>query len=135
MINLVEETNKYIQIGYDELYASAKVAQDIILNYLFKSEYKNNITIKGGVVMSNITNDIRRATIDIDLDLIKIYLNDDNLHEIFSSHKLKGIEIIVDKEEIVDLKHQDYKGKRIPILIRDTFKNEINTKIDIGVHT
>lgn len=37
--------------------------------------------------------------------------------------------------EITKLKHQDYKGKRIPVIIRDTFNNEINTKIDIGVHT
>ena len=135
MINLVEQINKYINEGYNEIYASAKVAQDIILSYLFKSEYKNNVTIKGGVVMYNLTNDKRRATIDIDLDLIKIYLADDNLYKIFTSHKLRGITIIVDIFGITDLKHQDYKGKRIPIIIRDTFNNEISTKIDIGVHT
>lgn len=135
MINLVEKVNKYINDGYNEIYANAKVAQDIILSYLFKSEYKNNITIKGGVVMYNLTNDKRRATIDIDLDLIRIYLADDNLYKIFTSHKLRGIDIIVDTFGITDLKHQDYKGKRIPIIIRDTFNNEISTKIDIGVHT
>ena len=53
MINLVELVNKYIEDGYNEIYANAKVAQDIILSYLFKSEYRNNITIKGGVVMYN----------------------------------------------------------------------------------
>ena len=46
MINLVEQINKYVNEGYNEIYANAKVAQDIILSYLFKSEYKNNITIK-----------------------------------------------------------------------------------------
>ena len=50
MINLVEQVNNYVDDGYNEIYANAKVAQDIILSYLFKSEYKNNITIKGGVV-------------------------------------------------------------------------------------
>lgn len=135
MINLVEQINKYVNEGYNEIYANAKVAQDIILSYLFKSEYKNNVTIKGGVVMCNLTNDKRRATIDIDLDLIRIYLADDNLYKIFTSHKLHGITIIVDTFGITDLKHQDYKGKRIPIIIRDTFNNEISTKIDIGVHT
>ena len=44
MINIKDLTNKYIEDGYDEIYASAKVAQDIILTYLFKSEYKNNIS-------------------------------------------------------------------------------------------
>lgn len=135
MINLVEQANKYVDDGYNEIYANAKVAQDIILSYLFKSKYKNNITIKGGVVMYNLTNDKRRATIDIDLDLIRIYLADDNLYKIFTGHKLRGIDIIVDTFGITDLKHQDYKRKRIPIVIRDTFNNEISTKIDIGVHT
>ena len=135
MINLIELVNKYIEDGYNEIYANAKVAQDIVLSYLFKSEYKNNITIKGGVVMYNITNDKRRATIDIDLDLIRIYLADDNLYKIFTSHKIRGIDLYVNINEITNLKHQDYKGKRIPITIRDTFNNEINAKIDVGVHT
>lgn len=53
----MEQINKYVNEGYNEIYTSAKVAQDIILSYLFKSEYKNNVTIKGGVVMYNLTND------------------------------------------------------------------------------
>lgn len=135
MINLIELVNKYIENGYNEIYANARVAQDIILSYLFKSKYRNNITIKGGVVMYNLTNDKRRATIDIDLDLIRIYLADDNLYKIFTSHKIRGIDLYVNINEITNLKHQDYKGKRIPITIRDTFNNEINAKIDVGVHT
>ena len=105
------------------------------MSYLFKSEYKNNITIKGGVVMHNITNDKRRAIIDIDLDLIRIYWADDNLYKIFTSHKLRGIDLYINMNEITNLKHQDYKEKRISVIIKDTFNNEINTKIDIGVHT
>ena len=135
MINLIELVNKYVEDGYNEIYANAKVAQDIILRYLFKSEYKNHITLKGGVVMYNLTQDKRRATIDIDLDLIRIYLADDNLYKIFTSHKLRGIDFYINVNEITNLKHQDYKGKRIPVIIRDTFNNEINTKIDVGVHT
>ena len=34
MINLVELVNKYIEDEYNEIYANAKVAQDIILSYL-----------------------------------------------------------------------------------------------------
>ena len=74
MINIKNLVNKYIDEGYEEIYANAKVAQDIVLTYLFKSKYKNNVTIKGGIVMYNISNNARRATIDIDLDLIRIYL-------------------------------------------------------------
>lgn len=135
MVNLKTLIDKYINDGYEEIYANAKVAQDIILTYLFKSKYKDNITVKGGVVMYNLSNNIRRATIDIDIDLIKIYLADDNLCNIFTSHKLDGINIVVDKNNITDLRHQDYKGKRIPIIIKDNYSNELNTKIDIGIHT
>lgn len=135
MINILDCVQKYKNEGLQEIYANAKVAQDIILTYLFKSKYRNNLTIKGGIVMYNITNDIRRATIDIDIDLIRIYLADDNLCNIFTSHKLSGIDIIIDKNNITDLKQQDYKGKRTPILIKDNYGNEIVTKIDMGVHT
>ena len=45
MINLVEQINKYVNEGYNDIYANAKAAQVIVLNYLFNSEYKNNITI------------------------------------------------------------------------------------------
>ena len=135
MINLLEQINKYIEEGYNDIYASAKVAQDIILSYLFNSKYKNNITIKGGVVMFNLTNDKRRATIDIDIDLIRVYLENDNLYKIFSGTKLNGIEICVDNLNNTELKHQEYKRKRNPITIKDTFNNEITTKIDVGVHT
>ena len=85
--------------------------------------------------MYNLSNNIRRATIDIDLDLIRIYLADDNLYNIFTSYKMNGIDIIVDKGKIVNLNHQDYKGKRIPLIIRDNFGNEITAKIDVGVNT
>ena len=135
MINIKNLVNKYIDEGYEEIYANAKVAQDIVLTYLFKSKYKNNVTIKGGIVMYNLSNNARRATIDIDLDLIRIYLADDNLYNIFNTHKLNGINIFVDKDKITNLKHQDYKGKRIPITISDNYGNELNTKIDVGVHT
>ena len=121
MINLLDLVNKYIDDEYNEIYANAKAAQDIILRYLFKSNYKNNITLKGGVVMYNLSKNKRRVTIDIDIDLIKIFFNDDNLHKIFTSSKLNGIELNVDVNKITELKHQDYSVKRLPILIKDNY--------------
>lgn len=52
------------------------MCQDIILNKISESDFKNNITIKGGVVMHNISKDVRRATRDLDLDFIKYSLDD-----------------------------------------------------------
>ena len=135
MINLLESINFYIEKGYEDAYASSKVAQDIILSKIAKSNYRNNITVKGGVVMFNITNDRRRATVDIDIDLIRYSLEDESILLLFN--KLNeiddGIEIIVNKK-IKSLKHQDYHGKRINIVLIDSLKNQIETKIDIGVH-
>ena len=56
-------------------------------------------------------------------------------HFLIIHYKLEDINIIVDKSNIIDLKHQDYKGKRIPIIIKDNYNNELNVKVDIGIHT
>ena len=61
-----------IKSGYTRNYAIAKVCQDIIINRIYNSKYSNKITIKGGVVMSHLTQNIRRATIDIDMDFINM---------------------------------------------------------------
>lgn len=135
MINLLESIDFYLKKGYEDAYATSKVAQDIILSKIAKSNYRNNITVKGGVVMFNITNDKRRATVDIDIDLIRYSLEDKSILLLFD--KLNqiddGIKIIVNKK-IKPLKHQDYHGKRVNIVLKDSFGNQIETKIDIGVH-
>jgi len=135
VINLLKCINFYIDKGYEDAYASSKVAQDIILSKIAKSNFRNNITVKGGVVMFNITNDKRRATVDIDIDLIRYSLEDESIILLFN--KLNeiddGIKIIVNKK-IKPQKQQDYQGKRVNIILKDSFKNQIDTKIDIGVH-
>ena len=135
MINLLESIDFYLQKGYEDAYATAKVAQDIILSKIANSNYRNNITVKGGVVMFNITKDKRRATVDIDIDLIRYSLEDKSILLLFD--KLNqiddGVKIIVNKK-IKPLKHQDYQGKRVNIILKDSFRNQIETKIDIGVH-
>lgn len=67
--NLVNE-------GYELIDAQSKVSQDIVLMKINKSNFKNHITIKGGVVMHSISNSIRRATRDLDMDFIKYSLDD-----------------------------------------------------------
>ncbi len=118
MINLLESIDFYLQKGYEDAYATSKVAQDIILSKIAKSNYRNNITVKGGVVMFNITNDKRRSTVDI--DLIRYSLEDKSILLLFD--KLNqiddGIKIIVNKK-IKPLKHQDYHGKRVNIVLKD----------------
>lgn len=71
MIDLERMVSEYLKDGYSELFAEARVCQDIVLKAIAKSPMNRNVTIKGGVVMRSITGDVRRATRDIDFDFIK----------------------------------------------------------------
>lgn len=106
------------QINYNNvqinIYNKERMLIELIRNK--NTIYRNNITVKGGVVMFNITNDKRRATVDI--DLIRYSLEDKSILILFD--KLNqidyGITIIVNKK-IKPLKHQDYHGKRVLIVL------------------
>lgn len=125
----------YIKDGYEQVSALAKVSQDIILLKISKSSLSKNITIKGGVVMHNISKDKRRATRDIDFDFIKYSLDDESIIEFIKKiNKINdGINITINGE-IEKLHHQDYDGKRVNITIIDENEYRIDTKLDIGVH-
>ncbi|MBO5005301.1 MAG: nucleotidyl transferase AbiEii/AbiGii toxin family protein [Clostridia bacterium] len=134
-MDIYEAVNKYIQSGYSEDDAIPKVAQDIILLKIGNSKYSKNITIKGGVVMHNISKDMRRATRDMDIDFIKYSLEDKSIREFIKelNNVDDGIKIkIVGKIE--PLHHQDYDGKRVYIQLTDKNKYSISSKLDIGVH-
>ena len=62
--------------GYRLAAAQAKVAHDAILLAMNKCGFKSHSTIKGGVVMSHITNDIRRTTMDMDIAFIHRSISD-----------------------------------------------------------
>lgn len=134
-MNINELVNNYISQGYEIGDAQSKVCQDIILYKIGKSKYSKNITIKGGVVMHNISKSMRRATRDLDLDFIKYSLDDESIvnfiNELNANDKEFHIEIVGSIEE---LHHQDYNGKRVYILIKDNYNNILETKLDIGVH-
>lgn len=134
-MNIREAIITYQSQGYEYLDAESKVSQDVILLGIEHSRYKNNITIKGGVVMHNISNDIRRATRDLDIDFIKYSLEDESIKNFIISlnNEENGINIEI-MGNITPLHHQDYDGKRVHIKINDNFGNSINTKLDIGVH-
>ena len=78
-MNIYELVNKYVTAGYSEDDAIPKVAQDIVLLKIGNSKYSKNITVKGGVVMHNISKDMRRATRDMDIYFIKYSLEDKSI--------------------------------------------------------
>lgn len=124
----------YCEEGLSRELAAARVCQDIVLKAIAVGPLSRNVTIKGGVVMRSLTNNIRRATRDIDLDFIHYSIEDDAIREFVKRMncipEIK-IEIIGDIEE---LKHQDYHGKSIKVRIADKNGTVVESKIDIGVH-
>jgi len=125
----------YLAEGFSYLDASSRTCQDVILALIAQTPLVKNVTIKGGVVMQHLSGDSRRATQDIDLDFIRYSLSEDSIRTFIT--KLSelsddiGISIL---SAIEELKHQDYKGKRVYLRITDSDGTSIDTKLDIGVH-
>lgn len=112
-MNLLDMIVEAKALGYSDDDARAPVCQDIVLGALSKGSLSRNITIKGGVVMRSITDDIRRTTQDIDIDFIRYSLSNDSISYFLS--KLNCIEgITINKVgDIENLSQQDYSGKRV----------------------
>ena len=133
-MNLREMMEAYYEDGLTRELASARVCQDIILKAISESSLNRNVTIKGGVVMRSITQNNRRATRDIDLDFIHYSIDDDSIrHFVERLDCIDGIKIGIDGE-IKELKHQDYHGKSIELVVSDDTGTVIRSKMDIGVH-
>lgn len=134
-MDIYELVNKYIIAGYSEDDAIPKVAQDIILLKIGDSKYRRNITVKGGVVMHNISKDMRRATRDMDIDFIKYSLEDKSIRNFIK--ELNNVDDDVKIKitgKIESLHHQDYDGKRAYIVLTDRNNYSVSSKLDIGVH-
>lgn len=126
--------DEYAEEGLSRALASSRVCQDIVLKALSIGTLSRNVTIKGGVIMRSLTKNNRRATSDIDLDFIHYSLDDDAIMAFVKKlNCLEGITIEM-SGEIKALKHQDYHGKSIEVVIRDELGNKVKSKIDIGVH-
>lgn len=133
-MNLKAEIGKIKEMGYSEALASARLCQDLILKAISVSDYSSNVTIKGGVVMRNLSRNSRRATQDLDFDFIKYSIEESSVVDFFNNiNVIDGIEFEVDGR-ITELKHLDYKGKRVNLVVSDSFGNELQSKVDIGVH-
>lgn len=121
--------------GYSDDAAYAKIAHDIVLKAVRDSGFHDNLTVKGGVVMSSLTDVARRATMDMDLDFLRYPLANDAIRRFISGmNRVAPCRIrIVGKIET--LRQQEYKGKRVRLSLTDETGFSIETKIDLGVHT
>ena len=133
-MNLRDEVEKIKTEGYSEANAESKLCQDIVLKAIAESGMARNATIKGGVVMRSLSKNARRATQDIDLDFIRYSISDESIRQFVKRLDcIDGLSIAIDGK-ITELNHQDYKGKRITITIKDSNDTVLSLKMDIGVH-
>lgn len=134
---LIKETiNKYVALGHNLRNAQNLAAEEIVLSKIASSSLSEHVTLKGGIVMFNLTKSDRRVTQDIDFDLIRYSIDE------------KSIEMFIDKLNSINdgmsvsvvgniekLHQEDYQGARVHLLLEDDTKSRLRIKTDIGVHT
>lgn len=76
-MNLSEIRKHYVSEGYSALNASARTCQDVVLAKIAASPFKENVTVKRGVLMCALSGSKRRATQDIDLDFVRYPISDE----------------------------------------------------------
>ena len=127
-MDINEMIDMYMEDGLTRELAAARVCQDVVLKAISIGPLNRNVTIKGGVVMRSITNNNRRATRDIDLDFIHYSISDESIRLFVEKlNCIDGINIAI-TGDIKELKHQDYHGKSIEVLITDESGNSISSK-------
>lgn len=134
MSDLADMRRMYEDRGYSTLNATARVCQDVVLSKIAGSPLNRNLTVKGGVLMCAVTKNRRRATQDIDLDLVSYPIEDGAIERLVRvlSDVDDGIDVRIEGP-IVELSQQEYKGKRVQLVISDG-KSAFTTKLDLGVH-
>lgn len=134
-MDIAAMVNSLVEGGYGIAPARAKVAHDIFLAAIKAAGFKDNVTIKGGVVMSGLSKNVRRATMDMDVDFVRYSIGDTAIQRFVKKlNALEGVNISI-QGPITELKHQEYRGKRVYLLITDRSGTQVVTKVDIGVHT
>ena len=70
---------KYIKQGHNFRNAQNLAAEEIIINKISSSSLSEYVTLKGGIVMYNLTKNNRRVTQDIDFDLIRYSIDESSI--------------------------------------------------------
>ena len=122
--------------GFSTLIAESLVGQEILLQAIKKSKIVDKTLIKGGVLMYNITKNNRRASRDLDFDLIRYDIKNNESIDAFIMLLNKSVnQLKIDRiGNIEELNQEDYKGKRVFVRISD-HSYSFTIKLDIGVHT
>ena len=131
MTDLMRMVALYVDDGYSDLMARARVCQDVVLKAIAESSISKNVTIKGGVVMRSITGNTRRATRDIDLDFLRFSIEESAIRDfVMKINCLDGISIDI-AGPIEELSQQEYRGKRLWVVITDSKGHSLKSKMDL----
>lgn len=117
LINIISKKAKGDSILSGQLYQMFFFER--ILERLSKSDYKHNIILKGGLLLSSIIGDSERTTKDMDATLKSISLEKENIHNIFE--EILNIRLDDDVSfEILDIKdireEDEYGGFKVNVM-------------------
>ena len=131
-----EIINKYIQQGHNYRNAQNLAAEEIVLNKIASSPLSEHVTLKGGIVMFNLTKNDRRVTQDIDFDLIRYSIDETAIKEFVKKMNYSNDDISASIDGPIEKLHQeDYQGVKVHLLLEDKAATKLKIKLDIGVHT
>jgi len=133
--NLDDLIDSYRRQGYPSFLAISSACQDVLIAKIAASPLNRNVTIKGGVLMHSLSGSERRATRDFDLDFLRYPLTEEGIDRFIEAVSAAGDNISIKRVgEIEELSQQDYKGKRVHVIISDGARS-VTTKLDIGVQS
>ena len=134
MKTIAEMVGGFIRQGMTSNQAENYACQKIVLSKISKSTFCDKILVKGGVVMFNLTGNLRRSTADLDFDFIRYDISDSSVRSFLGTLNRYDSEYALSVVKLEPLHQEDYKGKRAIVSISDK-SMELNFKMDIGVHT
>ena len=121
---------------YTKEQAESKVCQEIFIMKLGASELMSKrVAFKGGLILDSLARGERGYTKDIDFDLIKYPLSKEGLQVFIDDLNnvgiYKNISIHIESEE--ELRHKNYKGKRLMLAFSDSISKFI-LMVDVGIY-
>lgn len=97
-MDLAKARNSYIEEGLDYQNATARTCRDAVVSLIAGSRMADCVTVKGGVVMQQISGDSRRATRDIDLDFVRYPMTEEGIRAFVAALCREGVdEVAFDK--------------------------------------
>jgi len=123
----------YRHRGYPSFLAVSTACQDLLIAKIASSPLSQNVTLKGGVLMHLMSGSRRRATLDFDMDFMRYPLTEEAIDRFIEVISDSGDTIFIRRVGVFEeLSQQDYRGKRVSIVISDGIRS-VTTKLDIGV--